>query len=150
LGPVLTPLTKASDVEQGDRQHVYAFINGGRKTTDDPFAISYEHVDVRDVALAHVLALNNPSAGGQRILLCSPDVMSPQTVVNSINKHYPQLQDRVASGDPSRVYPPGVNPVGIDGSKALKVFGPSFKYTSLETSVRDVVGQILENESKWQ
>ena len=149
LGPVLTPLTQANNIEQGDRKHVYAFMNGERKTTDVPF-FSYTHVDVRDVALAHIIALDHPAAGGERILLCSPDVMTPQTVVNSINKHFPQLGHRVASGNPDQIYPSGVNDIGIDGSKATKVLGHKFEYTPLETSVQDVVAQILEAEARWK
>ena len=148
LGPCLTPVKGPKDIEQGAFRHVYEFINGTNTTTEIDFNF-YSHVDVRDVARAHVLAMHVPEAGGQRISLSSSDVLSPQTVVNVINKNFPQLKDRVAKGNKDQVYPTGSKPTLFSGDKAHKIFGDSWEFRSLETTITDVVAQILEQEKAF-
>jgi nucleoside-diphosphate-sugar epimerase len=148
LGPSLTPVESAKDIEQGAYRHVYEFINGKNATTEIDYNF-YSHVDVRDVARAHILAMHIPVAGGQRISLSSSDVLSPQTVVNIINKNFPQLGGRVAKGDKEQIYPTGSKPTLFSGEKAYKIFGDNWRFRDLETSVTDVVRQILEQEKSF-
>ena len=129
-------------------KHVYEFINGTNETTEMDFNF-YSHVDVRDVARAHILAIQTPAAGGQRISLSSSDVLSPQTVVNIINKNFPQLGDRVARGNKDQIYPTGSKPPLFDGEKAKKIFGETWEYKNLETTVTDFLTQILEQEKAF-
>lgn len=148
LGPVFTPVNSAKDIEQGAHRHIYEFINGTSTTTEVDFNF-YSHVDVRDVARAHVLAMKVPAAGGQRISLSSSDVLSPQTVVNIINKNFPQLNGRVAKGNKGQIYPTGSKPPLFSGEKAHRIFGDDWTFKDLETSVTDVVAQILEQEKSF-
>lgn len=53
-------------------------------------------------------------------------------------------------GDPSKIYPEGVNPTGWDTSRSREIFGPEFKYTDLEKSVTDTVRTLLELEKGWK
>jgi len=148
LGPSLTPVRSPKDIEQGAFRHVYEFINGTNATTEIDFNF-YSHVDVRDVARAHILAMHLPVAGGQRISLSSSDVLSPQTVVNVINKNFPQLSGRVAKGNKDQLYPTGSKPTLFSGEKAHKIFGDAWVFRSLETSVTDLVAQVLEQEKAF-
>ncbi|GKZ33173.1 hypothetical protein AbraIFM66950_002962 [Aspergillus brasiliensis] len=105
-------------------------------------------VDVRDVARSHVDALVNPAAGGQRILLVS-GLLTPQLVVNSIRKHFPELREKVAAGTPDKVLPEGVHPNGWDMQVSLDVLskgkGSQWQYIDLEESVRDAVQSMIEH-----
>jgi hypothetical protein len=105
---------------------------------------------VRDVALAHVIALTKPQASGQRILLVS-GLISPQLVVNIIRKHFPELHNRVVKGEPTRILPKGVNPTGWDTSKSTQILGgKEWKYTPLEKSVVDTIKSLLQLEKSWK
>jgi nucleoside-diphosphate-sugar epimerase len=105
-------------------------------------------VDVRDVALAHILSLENPKTANQRILLVA-GLITPQFVTNLIQKHFPQLKDRRAEGNPKQILPKDVQPTGWDTSKSFEVFGEGWGYRGLEESVVDTVTSILELEKKW-
>jgi hypothetical protein len=105
-------------------------------------------VDVRDVALAHILSLTEPKAANQRILLVSR-LITPQLVINLIRKNFPQLHDRTAVGNPSQILPKGVQPTGWDTSKSFEMFGDGWEYKGLEESLVDTVTSILELEKKW-
>ncbi|KAI9750921.1 MAG: V-ATPase V1 sector subunit E [Chaenotheca gracillima] len=148
LGPNLAPVTGPKGIEQGANAHVYKFFNGTYESADVAFNF-YSHVDVRDVARAHVQALTLPSAGNQRISTASSDLLSPQTVVNILNKKFPQLGDRITKGNPDQLLPTGADPTAFSNDKAYKVFGDAWEFRSLETSVTDVVQQILEQEKTW-
>jgi nucleoside-diphosphate-sugar epimerase len=98
-------------------------------------------VDVRDIAAAHVLALESPDAAGQRFLVGSP--FDYQSAIDALRAELPQIRDRLPLGNPGAgatadVYKP-------DGSLATKVLG--IKYTPLKDTMRDTVQQLLETEA---
>ncbi|TKA66577.1 hypothetical protein B0A49_04407 [Cryomyces minteri] len=149
LGPNLNPVPSADKVEQGAATHVYAFFNGTHKTTENVEYIFYDHIDVRDVALAHVLSMTAPAASNQRIALCSTDPLTPQRVVNILNKNFPELEDRIATGNPEDDYPVGVHPTLWNTQKAHDVFGAGWRFRNVEESVVDLTKQLLEQEKKF-
>lgn len=56
-------------------------------------------VDVRDVALAHVLPLEKPELAGQRLFV-TPGFYSPQLALDVVNKNFPSLRGKIAIGQP--------------------------------------------------
>ena len=58
-------------------QHFYLGVIHGR-TEDTMFRPGSGWIDVRDVALAHVLAMKKEAAGGQRIILSAGDFILPE------------------------------------------------------------------------
>jgi hypothetical protein len=107
-------------------------------------------VDVRNVALAHIINMTNPKAAGQRTLQVS-GMISPQLVINIIRKHFPELKDRVMEGEPAQILPKGVHPTGWDTRKSTETLGAKeWKYIGLEESVVDTVKSLLEHEKEWQ
>jgi nucleoside-diphosphate-sugar epimerase len=105
-------------------------------------------VDVRDVAKAHVLVLTAPNASNKRILLVS-ELVTPQLVVNTIRKRFPNLRERVAKGDPSQILPRGVKATGWNVSRSYEVFGEDWTYRTLEESLADTVEDLLRHENRW-
>ena len=53
-------------------QHFYLGVIHGR-TEDTMFRPGSGWIDVRDIALAHVLAAQKPEAGGERIIISAGD-----------------------------------------------------------------------------
>lgn len=105
-------------------------------------------MDVRDVAKAHVLAMTAPKASNKHILLVS-EFFSPQLVVNTIRKCFPDLRDRVIGGKPAQILPQGVKLTGWNVSRSHDVFGKDWKYRTLEESLADTVEDLLRHENQW-
>jgi cinnamoyl-CoA reductase len=79
LGPLLQPNVNASVV------HVLKYLTGSAKT----YANSVQaYVHVRDVALAHILVLETPSASGR--YLCAESVLHRGVVVQILAKLFPE------------------------------------------------------------
>lgn len=126
---------------------LYALANGGNSKGN-----SWNWVDVRDVALLHVLSLSTPEAGGERILGTAGARFPHILLTNSrLTKHsdvgtfswqavYDVLHDAGFKNIPLKeTYGKG-KPVttGIqDNTKSLKIF-PSFAYRPLSESTRDM------------
>lgn len=104
---------------------------------------------MRDVSRAHILSLSNPATSNQRVLLVS-GLITPQLVINTIRKHFPELNDRIIEGNPQQILPDNVQPTGWDTGKSRDVFGKEWTYIDLETSVVDTVKDLLRLEKEWE
>ena len=79
LGPLLQSTVNASIV------HILKYLTGSAKT----YANSVQaYVHVRDVALAHILVFENPSASGR--YLCAGSVLHRGEVVEILAKFFPK------------------------------------------------------------
>ncbi|KAJ4843980.1 NADPH-cytochrome p450 reductase [Turnera subulata] len=79
LGPLLQPTVNASTV------HILKYLTGSAKT----YANSVQaYVDVKDVALAHILVYETPSASGR--YLCAESVLHRGEVVEILAKFFPE------------------------------------------------------------
>lgn len=95
-------------------------------------------VDVRDVALAHVRAIEVPEAGGQRFFVVSGQFSNKQ-IADVIRETHPELEDKLPPKDsPEDLSPDTYVP---DNSKSVKVLG--LKYRSLKESISDTVKSLL-------
>lgn len=108
----------------------------------EPTAPVFTFVDVRDVALAHVRAIQTPEAGGKRFYVVG-GYFSNKRLADVMREGFPELGGRlppvgVAIDDfPVDVY-------GFDNGRSREVLG--IEYRGLEESVVDTVRSILE----WQ
>lgn len=79
LGPFLQPTVNASIV------HILKYLTGSAKT----YANSIQaYVHVKDVAMAHILVFENPSASGR--YLCAESVLHRGDVVQILSKLFPE------------------------------------------------------------
>ena len=92
--------------------------------------------------------MTTPAASNKRILLVS-GLITPQLVANTVRKHFPELRDRVAEGNPTKIYPNDVIPTGWDVSRSHNIFGKEWRYRSLDESMLDTVRDILRHEDEW-
>lgn len=97
-------------------------------------------VDVRDLALAHVLAMEKPEAAGQRFLV-SPGHYSNKDIVKGIWEAFPELREGLPMGD---ALTPGAFPpegwYGYDSTKSKKVLGVT--YRPLKECIIDTVNSL--------
>lgn len=76
-------------------------------------------------------------------------LITPQLVINTIRKNYPQLHDRIIEGDPDKILPDGEDPRGWSNKKSFDIFGPGWAYRGLEESLVATVDALLALEKGW-
>ncbi len=89
------------------------------------------HVDVRDLALAHVLAIENPKAANQRFLMAAR-LATEKELRDIMEKNFPEIRGNLRD-EVTETLPPW----DIDNSKSINVLG--VKYRPLEDTIVDAV-----------
>lgn len=117
-------------------------IEGKMKDKLEPTGF-YSWVDVRDIALAHIRALEVPEAGGNRFLLMAGYHTNKQ-IAEIIAGLGPEFREKLPANldaekddlpDPSERYQ-------FSNKKSVDVLG--IEYMSLERSVKDTVESLLK------
>ncbi len=136
LGPVVHYLNSLDSINTSN-ERVRNMIQGRTKETGIPPTGVFIWVDVRDVALAHVKALEVPEAGGKRFFVTAGHYSNAE-IAEIIKKDFPDLADKlpaeIKSDKPADVY-------DIDNSRSKELLG--LKYRSLEGTVDDTVKSLL-------
>lgn len=136
LGPVIHYLQSLDSINTSN-ERVRNLIQGKLKESGLPPSGVYIWVDVRDLALAHVKALEIPEAGGKRFLLTAGHYSNSE-IAQIIKAKFPELADKLpqdlTSDKPEDVY-------GYDNSRSKELLG--IQYRSLEESVVDTVKSLL-------
>ncbi|RAH75726.1 SDR family oxidoreductase [Aspergillus aculeatinus CBS 121060] len=138
FGPTISRLNSLADVNTSNA--IFRdFIDGKLKSGIPPN--EFQWVDVRDVALAHIRAIEVPAAAGKRFLAAAGPYNNHQ-IAAIIKKNFPMLADNlpeqtsVADGPPRFV---------IDNDPMKRILGISFR--SFEDCVIDTVKALLEVNS---
>lgn len=97
-------------------------------------------IDVRDVARAHLFALENEKAVGKRLLM-SNGHFSFQQIADIINARYP---GKAPKGTPGTGPTDILTLAKVDNTATRKLL--DFEFISLEKSVLDTVGQYLQQK----
>ncbi|KAI9673477.1 MAG: methylglyoxal reductase (NADPH-dependent) gre2 [Caeruleum heppii] len=139
LGPIIHYLNSL-DALNTSNQRVRNLITGQCKTEIPPTG-TYIWVDVRDLALAHVKALEVDAADNKRFFVTT-GLFSNREIADIIRKRYPALEDKLPPRDaPGGGYPEeGVH--GYDNSRTKEVLGIEFR--GLEPSIVDLVKSLQE------
>lgn len=104
-------------------------------------------IDVRDVALAHVLPLEKPELGGKRLVPIS-DYFTAQMALDVANDRFPQLRGIVPVGEPGTGYKRTTQVMTYDVSKTTELLG--FKYRPLNESIYDTLTSYLALKKKLE
>lgn len=139
FGPTATSTLSASSLPIS-ADEIYKLINGSSKEV--PPTAFWAAVDVRDVAIAHVRALEVAEAANQRFFL-TLGLYSYQQICDLLHaspKIPADVKAKIPVGTPGKGYP-GPEVYGVDNSKSRKVLG--IKYHSLEESVVDAALDLL-------
>ncbi|KAL3455579.1 NAD(P)-binding protein, partial [Aspergillus heterothallicus] len=138
-GPVIHHIADLSALNtSNERIRDIAF---GKAKDAVPYTGVFLWVDVRDLAEAHVLAIEKPEAGGHRFCL-SPGKYSNRELVEVIREEFPELRDGLATEEDALKggdFPPG-GWYGYDSSKSEKILGVS--YRSFKESIVDTVNSL--------
>jgi nucleoside-diphosphate-sugar epimerase len=135
MGTIIPAPQSPSDVT-GSPGLISAYYNGLATdvTTVGPFMY---FVNVENVALAHVRAIERGSeTNGERFILAGGPYDSQQ-IVDILRKHYPERKNIIVEGTPGKIQPRSQT---MDGSKATRVLG--IEYKDLEPSLIELIESI--------
>ncbi|KAL3457167.1 NAD(P)-binding protein [Aspergillus heterothallicus] len=135
-GPVVHSL-KSLDELNTSNQKIRDFVQGKHTGDDLPPTGTFLWVDVRDLALAHVRALEVAAAGGHRFFTTAGHC-SHKRIIDAIRKTHPTLSPRLPS-NPVDDFPEDC--YGYDNGKARDILGVEFR--SLDEGVGDAVASLL-------
>jgi len=134
LGPIVHYLNSL-DALNTSNQRVRDILQGKAKEEIPPTG-TFIWVDVRDLALCHVLAAEKEAADNKRFFITA-GYFSNREIADVIAKHYPKYKDEL----PSSSTPGGEFPKeGIykyNNERVIKTLG--IKFRSLEESIVDTV-----------
>ena len=116
-------------------------INGSMAFAKElPPTGTFAWVDVRDLALAHVKAIETPAAANKRFFITAGH-FSNKEVLEIIRREFPDLRSKLpAESVPGGGYPEG-GLFGVDNSQTVNTLG--VRFTSLEKSIVDLVKSLL-------
>ncbi|CAE6445741.1 unnamed protein product [Rhizoctonia solani] len=142
-GPALQEVKSMSNLNASSTAF-YALFSGQQRELKN--AGVWLWVDVRDIALAHVRALEKPDAGNQRFLICEGR-LSINSVVDYIWKHYPERAQAkgIPKPSPSAAFPETGTYVP-DNSKSKSVLG--IEYLPIESTLADTLDQFVALEKE--
>lgn len=143
LGPILQPLKSPEQLNTSNK-FVYDWIKSSSGATPDSNFRALQ-VDVREVALAHVLAIEKESAVGQRWFVVQ-GYLSNNVGLQIINKNFPNLNVAKAPEGYSLAQD-ALGWAKYDNSQTNEQSG--LKYHSLEETIVDTAKSILELEKTW-
>ncbi|KAF5370905.1 hypothetical protein D9615_009806 [Tricholomella constricta] len=135
LGPPMQPVSSMDSLNESMKD-VWTLINGDSKggAPPTPFPVL---CDVRDVAKAHVLAVQKEEAKNERFLTISHHFKNEQII--AIAATYPELRDNLPDVS-SFKYDPGDH-FGTDNTKIQTKLGMTF--IPMEKTIRDTIDRLL-------
>lgn len=139
-GPVVHYLASLDAINTSNKRFVELVQGEWKKQEVLPASVGL-WVDVRDVALAHVLAVEKPELAGKRLFTVAGWTNDRETL-EQVRKNFPELEDRlpkenVKGGDVA----PEDKRFKYDNSATAKALG--FEWTSSEKTTVDTVKSLI-------
>lgn len=134
LGPVVHYLNSLDSLNTSNQR--INNIMSGKCKEELPAGAPFLWVDVRDIAKAHVLAMENEAAANKRFFVTAGHFNS-QEVTEVIRKNFKEYEKNLPPKDISSGGYPKEGIYQADASRTEKVLG--LKYISLEKCVVDTV-----------
>jgi NADPH-dependent methylglyoxal reductase len=121
-------------------------VTSGKDAQIPPVPVPWE-VDVRDVAFAHVAALERQTDTNERYLIAAEsfDFQKIADIVHESTKIPQSIKDTTPRGTPGQVL---TDHFQMDTSKAQKELGVT--YIPLKTSIEDLVLQLASIQNRSQ
>ncbi|CAG7925041.1 unnamed protein product [Penicillium olsonii] len=136
FGPVVHYLNTLEAINTSN-QRFRSLVQGEMKEKLAPTG-NFLWVDVRDVALAHVKAIEVSEAGGERFFVTA-GYFSNKKIADAARESHPDLEAKLPPTDATDDFP--ANIYGFDNSKSQKVLG--LEYRPLKQTVKDTIDSLL-------
>ena len=142
IGPIIHHLDSLDNINESNKRLRDLVLGFYRITKLEPLPVPL-WVDVRDVALAHVLCVEKPEAAGLRFFLTAGPYSSRQ-LVEIIHQHFPSLRKQLPTDDALKGagIPADRDIFDYNNSRSKEVL--ELTYRPLAPCVVDTVKSILE------
>jgi nucleoside-diphosphate-sugar epimerase len=134
FGPVKSQLSSLSSLNTSN-QRVRDLLLGGFQDKI-PETGNFFWIDVRDLALAHVRAMERADAANKRFFLAASSYCN-KDIVSIVQKRFPEYEKEMPGKDVKGGDFPEGGIYGFDNSRAREVLGIEFR--GLEDSIVDLV-----------
>ncbi|KIK63983.1 hypothetical protein GYMLUDRAFT_40198 [Collybiopsis luxurians FD-317 M1] len=142
FGPVIHDISSPSALGTSAADWYNAVVrpDSGGKSLESLATGGGGFVDVRDIALAHVLALQKEKAGGERLIISQGEFVFQDfiDIANSFSPSPIPSHPDLPKGNPGagKGYIPKI---AYDASKASRILGPELKYHTIEETTKDTL-----------
>lgn len=145
FGPLFQKVEKPSQINNSVNA-IYKLLHSKPDEDSTTYSkINSLWADVRDVAFAHVVALEKPVLQSKRLFI-TPGFYSNQDILDIANKKFPELNGKIPIGNPGTGPSTLDNFSQFDNKKTNELTG--IKYTTLEQSISDTIKTLLELDEK--
>lgn len=134
FGPVMHDLGSLSALNTSN-QVISAFVEGKCKEGIPP-NVAFIWIDVRDLALGHVLAVEKADAGGKRFFFTAGHFTNRE-IGEIIRKHFPEYESVLPSANAQGGGLPEEGVYQVDNTRAKELLGSGF--ITFEKCVVDTV-----------
>ncbi|KAJ4474488.1 D-lactaldehyde dehydrogenase [Lentinula aciculospora] len=142
FGPLIHDISSPSALgtSAGDWYNSVVRPDMGGKTIEAITTVGGGWVDVRDIALAHVLALQKQEAGGERLLISKGEFVYQDfiDVANALSPSPIPSHTDLPKGSPG-AGKEFVPKIVYDPSKASRILGPELVYHTIEETTKDTL-----------
>lgn len=139
LGPVVHHLATLDSINTSNERVVQLLRGEWRESIPSQGPVSI-WIDVRDVARAHIRALENPDAGGKR-LFTTAGLFSNSEIAAIVRENFPEYKDKVPGPDvKGGERPQSDKTFRWDVSQTDNLLG--IKWIDLKTSITDLVASL--------
>ncbi|ROT43479.1 ketoreductase [Sodiomyces alkalinus F11] len=140
LGPVIHHLASLDAINTSN-ERVVALARGDWKSSVPETGPPFLWIDVRDVALAHLRALERPEAGGGHRLFATAGRFCNAEIAKAARENFPELKDRLPGPEVTGgEYPPADKLFNYDSSETNAILG--IDWIPLEKSIVDLIKDI--------
>lgn len=143
FGPLIQQVSDIKSINTSNAVIYNTLFGENSKEDKDYTELTHLWVDVRDVALAHVLPLEDEESkfNGQR-LFTTAGYFSPQLILDIANEKFPELKGKIPVGKPGT----GLDRVDkiyqYDNKKTNELL--NFEYRKFEDTIVETIQSILE------
>ncbi|KAF5391121.1 hypothetical protein D9757_003042 [Collybiopsis confluens] len=142
FGPIIHDISSPSALgtSAGDWYNSVVKPDMGGKSLEVIGTVGGGWVDVRDIALAHALALQKEEAADQRLIISNSEFVYQDflDIANSLSPSPIPSHTDLPKGNPGagKDFVPNI---AYDASKASRILGPELRYHTMEETTRDTL-----------
>lgn len=140
LGPPLQHLSSLGSMNTSNQRIVDLLQGKWKDKIPDAYVAGAFWIDVRDLSMAHILAMERPDAGGRRLLPVSHQFSNRQ-IADAVWKNFPELRDRLPGPEvPGGEMAPPDKIYKIDNTETVNFLG--IEWRKLEDTITDIVNSL--------
>ncbi|KAJ4176882.1 methylglyoxal reductase (NADPH-dependent) gre2 [Fusarium falciforme] len=140
LGPIKHRLPSLDKVNTSNSRMVDLVQGKWKEVIPDAYLAAVYWIDVRDLALTHILGMEKPEAGGRRLMPLGGR-FGNRMIADIVWKHFPELREKLPGPDvPGGSLAPAEQVYRVDNTETKRFLG--IEWREFETTIVDCVDSL--------